>query len=575
MAHYRKTIAVLGLSTASALALALGCSDRGDASEAAASNLDGASDVVISQIYGGGGNANAKFRNDFIELFNRGKTAVSLKDKSLQIANANLDFGSDADSKIQLPEVDLEPGQYFLVKLRGGGADASPESLVGDELPAPFFEAPLANLTQTAGKVALVKGEAPLEGCGGKEAGACAGDTILDLVGYGGASQFERVPAQELSSKKSALRKGAGCIDTNDNAADFTTAEPPTPRTTKSEKTDCSKQPDASAPPDASSTTTTGVLLNEIRVKPAKTEGGFEFVEVLCPPGAPLDDYYFLSVEGDGDSGGGPPGTVDMVIPLAGKKCGANGLLYIKAATAGTAKGDEKTEVLETAELNAKEGGQGPLENSTNTFLLVKSSVPIEKGINVDPGDGQGAERKPRLPEGATVADGIATFDQKDPAVDITYAPRVTIKFGMAWAMSRFKGNAESLTSSAWYGGRLTDEVDSVTYDRENASTNLPNGALLTPGAENGKTSGTGPSRKDGGARDGSAARDTEDEAEDFGEELEPTPGSKGKKPAKPPKLAEVNDCSMGSGPTNGSSLAAFGTLALALAALKRRRRST
>jgi membrane-bound inhibitor of C-type lysozyme len=35
------------------------------------------SQVVISQVYGGGGNSGAKYKNDFIELFNRGSTAVT------------------------------------------------------------------------------------------------------------------------------------------------------------------------------------------------------------------------------------------------------------------------------------------------------------------------------------------------------------------------------------------------------------------------------------------------------------------------------------------------------------------
>ncbi len=34
--------------------------------------------VVISQVYGGGGNASANYTHDYIELFNRGTTTVSL-----------------------------------------------------------------------------------------------------------------------------------------------------------------------------------------------------------------------------------------------------------------------------------------------------------------------------------------------------------------------------------------------------------------------------------------------------------------------------------------------------------------
>ena len=37
-----------------------------------------ASDIVISQVYGGGGNTGALYRNDFIELFNRGAIPVNL-----------------------------------------------------------------------------------------------------------------------------------------------------------------------------------------------------------------------------------------------------------------------------------------------------------------------------------------------------------------------------------------------------------------------------------------------------------------------------------------------------------------
>ena len=40
--------------------------------------------VVISQVYGGGGNAGALFRHDFVELFNRGTSVVNLDGWSVQ-----------------------------------------------------------------------------------------------------------------------------------------------------------------------------------------------------------------------------------------------------------------------------------------------------------------------------------------------------------------------------------------------------------------------------------------------------------------------------------------------------------
>ncbi|MGE4360086.1 MAG: lamin tail domain-containing protein, partial [Lysobacteraceae bacterium] len=44
--------------------------------------------VVISQSYGGGGNSGATYTHDFIELFNRGSTPVSLAGWSVQYTSA-------------------------------------------------------------------------------------------------------------------------------------------------------------------------------------------------------------------------------------------------------------------------------------------------------------------------------------------------------------------------------------------------------------------------------------------------------------------------------------------------------
>ena len=48
----------------------------------------GASGLVVSQIYGGGGNAGATFRNDYVELFNAGSGVVDLSGWTVQYATA-------------------------------------------------------------------------------------------------------------------------------------------------------------------------------------------------------------------------------------------------------------------------------------------------------------------------------------------------------------------------------------------------------------------------------------------------------------------------------------------------------
>jgi len=55
---------------------------------AGAGNALAAGNVVISQVYGGGGNSGATLRNDYIELFNRSAAPVSLAGWSVQYASS-------------------------------------------------------------------------------------------------------------------------------------------------------------------------------------------------------------------------------------------------------------------------------------------------------------------------------------------------------------------------------------------------------------------------------------------------------------------------------------------------------
>ena len=75
--------------------------------------------IVISQVYGGGGNTGAPFTHDFIELFNRGGVPVSLAGWSLQYGSAAGTVGT-AGLITELPAVTLQPGQYFLVQESAG-----------------------------------------------------------------------------------------------------------------------------------------------------------------------------------------------------------------------------------------------------------------------------------------------------------------------------------------------------------------------------------------------------------------------------------------------------------------------
>src|SRR4051794_15045490 len=101
-------------------------------------------DIVISQVYGGGGNAGAQYRNDFIELYNRGTEAVPVTGWSVQYAAA----GGTSWQKTALTGT-IRPGRYYLVQeAAGANAQATP-------LPTPNAEGSIP-MAAGAGKVAVV-----------------------------------------------------------------------------------------------------------------------------------------------------------------------------------------------------------------------------------------------------------------------------------------------------------------------------------------------------------------------------------------------------------------------------------
>jgi hypothetical protein len=189
---------------------------------ARASGSDG---LVVSQVYGGGGNSGATYQNDFVELLNTGAAAVDLGGYTVQYATA-------AGTSWQTVALagSIAPGRYYLVQLASGGT-------AGAALPAPDATGTV-NLASTGGKIALVHGTAALS-CGAT-AGSCSADAAVDdLVGYGAASDYEGAgPAPALDSTHAAVRASAGCADTGSNTADFTAAAP-APRNTSDPAAAC------------------------------------------------------------------------------------------------------------------------------------------------------------------------------------------------------------------------------------------------------------------------------------------------------------------------------------------------
>ena len=191
------------------------------------------STVVVSQLFAGGGNAGAPFANDFVELVNRGGTAVDVSGWTVQYASA-----ASATWQSTALAGSIQPGRYYLVQLASTAA-------VGAPLSTPDATG-TTNLAASGGKVALVRDGTPLT-CGAA-AGSCASDALIeDFVGYGSAADYEGSgPAPALSATTAAFRSGSGCNDTNVNATDFATA-PPSPRNSSSPAAACAATPDTSA----------------------------------------------------------------------------------------------------------------------------------------------------------------------------------------------------------------------------------------------------------------------------------------------------------------------------------------
>ncbi len=193
--------------------------------------------VVISQVYGGGGNTGATYLNDFVELYNKGAAPVDLTGWAVQYASAT---GTSWNADV-ITAGTIQPGGYFLIQLAGGA--------VGGPLPTPDMVMPasgIINMGAGAAKLALTNVSTPLA------SGTCVGavptdPSIVDFVGWGTtASCYEGSgSAPGVTGNTNALfRAGDGCTDTGNNASDFSVA-PVMPRNSASGTVTCS----SSTPP--------------------------------------------------------------------------------------------------------------------------------------------------------------------------------------------------------------------------------------------------------------------------------------------------------------------------------------
>jgi len=167
--------------------------------------------IVISQVYGGGGNTGATWKNDFIELYNLGSTAVTVTGWSVQYASST----GTSWQKTDLTGT-IQPGQYYLIQEAAGSNTAG----TAVDLPTPNATGTIS-MSATTGKVALVSNNTLIT-----SGTSCPTTNVVDFVGFGAANCSETTPTGALSNTNAALRNGSGATDTDSNVSDFTIGAP-------------------------------------------------------------------------------------------------------------------------------------------------------------------------------------------------------------------------------------------------------------------------------------------------------------------------------------------------------------
>nr|WP_276900860.1 lamin tail domain-containing protein [Pedobacter kyonggii] len=183
--------------------------------------------IVISEIYGGGGNSGATFKNDYIELYNPGNTAVDLTGWSVQYLNA---AGTGTWAKTDLTGSIPAKSFYLVQEAVGAGGTVN--------LPTPDATGTLT-LSGTTGKVILSSSNVLLTGANPSTA------VVVDKVGFGPtATGFETAPTPLISNTTSIERKASATstaatlavggaeefngngYDTDNNSTDFVVTAP-------------------------------------------------------------------------------------------------------------------------------------------------------------------------------------------------------------------------------------------------------------------------------------------------------------------------------------------------------------
>ncbi|WP_027387905.1 lamin tail domain-containing protein [Chryseobacterium gregarium] len=169
--------------------------------------------IVISEIYGGGGDAGSTLINDYIILKNTGSETVSLRGATLQYADSNGIF----TQYHTLPDIALSSGQSYLIQEGSGGGGISnlpaPDFMAGNILTFDGSQNSSAglDLNMASGKIVLADNALQVTNADDPN--------VIDLVNYGTSVQFAGTNAALSPTAATAFKRVFE--NTADNVADF------------------------------------------------------------------------------------------------------------------------------------------------------------------------------------------------------------------------------------------------------------------------------------------------------------------------------------------------------------------
>lgn len=193
------------------------------------------------------------------------------------------------------------------------------------------------------------------------------------------------------------------------------------------------------------------IQISELMINPQGDDGPNEYFELRGAAGASLNDYFFLSVEGDIGSNAG---LITQSFDLSAFSLGNNGTLFGRQ----TGNTSYAPAVGTTSAFVLPSSFGGVLQNGSNSFLLVRNTTATAAtfaGFDVDSGNNGTLT----LPAGTTLIDGIGVLDggSGDRGYGTVVFPTV--------ASNRAAEAVQRLTGDGIVGGGVIQTPGSLNLD--------------------------------------------------------------------------------------------------------------